>query len=150
MGRNDGLIALSEIEARCTIHDRCYAGLQTVGLRQIRGSVGRCGDFDADFRPLRSHNRDRWLNVAAVRLTGGTLPPVALVEIGGVYFVQDGHHRISVAQALGQDAIDAAVTSWQVTGPLPWETSGRARTGKQGGTRFSACPVGAMGVCGEG
>jgi hypothetical protein len=35
--------------------------------------------------------------------------------------VRDGHHRISVARALGQRDIEAEVTVWQVTGPLPWE-----------------------------
>jgi len=39
-----------------------------------------------------------------------------------LYFVRDGHHRISVAQALGQQDIEAKVVVWQVSGPLPWET----------------------------
>jgi hypothetical protein len=30
-----------------------------------------------------------------------------LVQVGDIYFVRDGHHRISVAQALGQTDIDA-------------------------------------------
>ena len=47
---------------------------------------------------------------------------MVLVQVGDIYFVRDGHHRISVAQALGQTDIDARVTIWQVTGPLPWET----------------------------
>jgi hypothetical protein len=51
------------------------------------------------------------------------LPPVALVQIGDFYFVLDGHHRISVAQAYGQRDIEARVTAWRVSGPLPWEAS---------------------------
>jgi len=31
-----------------------------------------------------------------------------------MYFVRDGHHRISVARALGQAYIDAEVTVWEV------------------------------------
>jgi hypothetical protein len=46
---------------------------------------------------------------------------VELVQVGDVYFVRDGHHRISVALALGQRDVEAEVTLWQVTGPLPWE-----------------------------
>ena len=42
-------------------------------------------------------------------------------ELQPVYFVRDGHHRISVARARGQRAIDAVVTVWDVAGPLPWE-----------------------------
>ena len=49
------------------------------------------------------------------------LPPVSLVQVGGCYFVEDGHHRISVARALGETVIDAEVTVWDVSGPLPWE-----------------------------
>src|SRR5262245_34866147 len=37
------------------------------------------------------------------------MPPVDLYKIGEVYFVRDGHHRVSVARALGNDVIDARV-----------------------------------------
>jgi hypothetical protein len=56
------------------------------------------------------------------------------VQIGNLYFVRDGHHRISVARALGQRSIEAKVTVWQVTGPLPWQAGAAAQaTGR--GTR---------------
>jgi hypothetical protein len=32
-----------------------------------------------------------------------------LIQIGDTYFVRDGHHRISVAQALGQKEIEAEI-----------------------------------------
>jgi uncharacterized protein (DUF1015 family) len=48
---------------------------------------------------------------------------VVLIQVGDVYFVRDGHHRISVARALGQEELEAEVTCWQVTGSLPWETA---------------------------
>jgi hypothetical protein len=40
---------------------------------------------------------------------GETLPPVELYRIGEVYFVRDGHHRVSVARALGRREIDGDV-----------------------------------------
>jgi len=52
---------------------------------------------------------------------GTPLPPVELVQVGDVYFVRDGHHRISVARTVGQRDIEAEVTVWHVDGPLPWE-----------------------------
>jgi ParB-like chromosome segregation protein Spo0J len=52
--------------------------------------------------------------VAEARLRGINLPPVQLIEVGGRYYVRDGHHRISVAQALGDTFIDAEVTRWQM------------------------------------
>jgi hypothetical protein len=39
------------------------------------------------------------------------LPPITLFEIGGVYFVRDGNHRVSVANAQGTAFIDAEVIS---------------------------------------
>ena len=116
------LINLAEIEATCVPVGHYYAGARRVPISQIRGSgnEGRCWDFDADFRPLKAHSTARWLAIATARQMGVTLPPVALIEIEGVYFVEDGHHRISVARAMGQPDIEATVTVWQVAGPLPW------------------------------
>jgi hypothetical protein len=85
-------------------------------------SVSRTSAIDRDFNPLQDHHRGRWPRVAAARDQDKVLPPVVLVQVGKVYFVRDGHHRISVARALGQLDIEAEVTIWQVSGPLPWET----------------------------
>ena len=113
-GHSRCLLTLAEIEATCTIHVYPSAGIQTVPLSQIRGSQGRSDDFDRDFNPLQEHNKARWLNIAAARRRGKVLPPVELIQIGDIYFVLDGHHRISVARAFGQESIDAAVTVWEV------------------------------------
>jgi hypothetical protein len=66
----------------------------------------------------------RWLSVAAARDQDEVLPPVVLVRVGDVYFVRDGHHRISVALALGQLDIEAEVTIWHVSGRLPCDAHG--------------------------
>jgi hypothetical protein len=95
--------------------------VKTVAIDQIRGSEGRCRYFDRDFRPLHDKARGRWLNIARARQQGKSLPPVVLVQVGDTYFVRDGHHRISVARALGQLDIEARVTVWHVSGTLPWE-----------------------------
>jgi hypothetical protein len=89
-----------------------------VPINLIRGSQGRSHDFDRDFNPLQHHTKGRWLSVAAAWQRGKELPPVDLIQVRDFYFVQDGHHRISVAQALGQQVIEAEVTVWNVTGPL--------------------------------
>jgi hypothetical protein len=118
-GRSRCLLSLVEIEATCTVHVHHSAGIQTVPLSQIWGSEGRSDDFDRDFNPLQDHNKERWLNIAAARRRGKVLPPVELVQVGDIYFVLDGHHRISVARAMGQRAIEASVMVWRVTGSLP-------------------------------
>ena len=86
--------------------------LQFVPIEDIEGSEGRSRDFDAQFRPLRKHIQERWINIAIARTKGVQLPPVDLIQIGEKYFVRDGHHRISVARAQGQVVIDAMVTVW--------------------------------------
>ena len=58
------------------------------------------------------------MSVTRAYLRGIGLPPVELIQIGEVYFVRDGHHRISVAAALGQQEIDAVVTIWHMTEPV--------------------------------
>ncbi|NJN96473.1 MAG: hypothetical protein HC875_21390 [Anaerolineales bacterium] len=83
-------------------------------LSQIRGSQGRCLDFDRHFYPRCDHLKSRWLAVATAQQMGAALPPVELIQVGEIYFVRDGHHRISVAKALGQLEINAQVRVWQI------------------------------------
>jgi hypothetical protein len=116
-GRSSRLLDLKTIAANNTIRARHAASLQVVSIGQIRGSEGRADDFDAAFHPLQSHTEVRWRSVARAWLGGITMPPVELVQIGDTYFVRDGHHRISVARALGQQAIEAHVTIWQIEQP---------------------------------
>jgi hypothetical protein len=121
VGRSRGLFDVATVEADCRVTASCDAGYQMVSIDRIRGSEGRVHDFDCDFYPLKDHNRERWLGIAQARHRGRALPPVALIQVGDLYFVRDGHHRISVARALGQLDIEATVIVWQVEGPLPWE-----------------------------
>ncbi|HBY99339.1 MAG TPA: hypothetical protein DEP84_36280 [Chloroflexi bacterium] len=92
---------------------RYRAGAQTIAINRIAGSEGRSLDFDLAFRPLHNHSRERWLGIAMAYQQGAALPPADLVQVGDVYFVRDGHHRISGARALSQRYIEAVVTVWQ-------------------------------------
>ena len=85
------------------------AGSRTVAIQRIKGTEGRSSDFDCDFNPLHARTRDRWMSIANARIQGDTLPLVQLIQLGDEYFVRDGHHRISVARALGEEYIDAKV-----------------------------------------
>lgn len=85
-------------------------GLTVVPLSKICGSVsGRAKDFDSSFRPLNRQTEGRWVNIAKARRLGKRLPPVQLLQIGNKYFIEDGHHRISVCAAFGDQLIDATV-----------------------------------------
>jgi hypothetical protein len=85
-------------------------GLQVVGLDSIVGTIDRERDFDRRFRPTSRRVRSRWEAIAAAMRRGEALPPVDLLKVGDFYFVRDGHHRVSVASALGLGDIDAYVT----------------------------------------
>lgn len=85
-------------------------GLNVVQLDQIVGSVDRGRDFDRRFRPTSGRSRGRWEQIAAAARRGEAFPPIDLVKVGQIYFVRDGHHRVSVARALGRTDIDAYVT----------------------------------------
>ena len=100
------------VEAQCSIPSHYSAGVQQIPLEQIRGSEGRMQDFDRDFNPRHKRMRDRWLSVFNAWERGVSLPPVELIQVGDIYYVRDGHHRISVARAHGLHYIDAEVTVW--------------------------------------
>jgi hypothetical protein len=85
-------------------------GLKVVPLDAIVGTVDRTQDFDRGLRPTSPRLRSRWERIAAAQRRGEALPPVSLYKIGDLYFVRDGHHRVSVARALGRKDIDAYVT----------------------------------------
>jgi hypothetical protein len=85
-------------------------GVQTIPLDSIVGTVDRRrAEFDRSFRPMTGELRDRWQRVAAARRRGTALPPIDVYRVGGLHFVEDGHHRVSVARALGDDDIEARV-----------------------------------------
>jgi hypothetical protein len=103
------LLDLQSFKSPTCIVNRHFAGVQSVSIERIQGSEGRIEDFDNSFNPTQERSSSRWLNVASVRLAGTALPPVELIQFAGIYFVRDGHHRISIAKALGEDYIDAEV-----------------------------------------
>jgi hypothetical protein len=92
-------------------------GLQVVPLDAIVGTVDRTRDFDRQFRPTSGRVRARWERIAAAMRGGEPLPPIDVYRIGDLHFVRDGHHRVSVARALGRRDIDAYVT--EVTTRVP-------------------------------
>ena len=89
--------------------------------RRHRRDVDRAADFDRGFRPTTQRLRSRWERIAAAQRRGEAMPPVSLFKVGDLYFVRDGHHRVSVAKSQGRDDIDAYVT--EVTTKLSSRTT---------------------------
>jgi hypothetical protein len=80
-----------------------------VPVDEIVGTAERQHDFDHEFRLVNGALRDRWQRLEALVRQGVEPPPVTLVQLGELYFVLDGHHRVSVARALGRVAVSADV-----------------------------------------
>lgn len=87
-----------------------YGGGQSIPINQIQGSFNRCEDFDINFLPKNSNSKERWVSIAAAMYQDKALPAIKVYLIGDTYFVEDGHHRVSAARALGRLFIDAIVT----------------------------------------
>jgi hypothetical protein len=85
-------------------------GLQVIPLGSIVGTVDRGREFDRGFLPTSGKVRPRWERIAELQRRGKAMPPIDVYRIGDLHFVKDGHHRVSVARALGHDTIDAYVT----------------------------------------
>lgn len=103
------LVALSEMALQGELRPAAYVGTKSVDITKIYGSEDRTQDFDRDFNPISQRIRERWTHIARLFLKGEALPPVELIQLGDGYFVRDGHHRISVARALGNRYIDAEI-----------------------------------------
>lgn len=115
LGRqSEQLLELGETLCCAELQSSHYAGQKAVEIDLIQGTENKSAEFDKKFHPLKETSRSRWLNVALERLRGHDLPPVELVEVDGIYYVRDGHHRISVARSLGETYIDAEIVRMHV------------------------------------
>lgn len=111
-GESLDLLPYDEVSSKLRAVSQTNIGLQQVPLKNIIGSVNRTSDFDRKFRPLHDDDRSRWANVKTAMTSphAAGVPPVSLYKIGEAYFVMDGNHRISIAQEMGLDSIEAYVT----------------------------------------
>jgi hypothetical protein len=98
-----------DLEAVAALSQR-PARLRPVPVPAIVGTVDPTKDFDAQFRPASDRIASRWQRIARAHRDGRPLPPITVIERPDGYYVLDGRHRVSVARALGHDAIDAWVS----------------------------------------
>src|ERR1700716_2549162 len=112
------LLSFDEVRRAARLEGQSYRGLKDVPIAQIRGSVGRPNDFDASFLPVRPQMRQRWAQLDAAMRRGEAVPPIEVYHLGDVYFVKDGHHRVSVARHLGWKTIPARVIEVRTRAPL--------------------------------
>lgn len=99
--------------------NRKFIGLQEIPVAQIVGTLSRQADFDNQFRPLNPHLRERWVDVF-ISFSSDNWAPIQVHKVGEQYYVEDGHHRVSVARAIGMAYLQAEV----------WEYSAQPATVK--------------------
>lgn len=108
-GQPTTLLSYDEVKEKLRIGGPIYRGVQTVLVDQIAGSLNRYHEFDRVFLPASDKLATRWQSVNRAFYQEISLPPVVLYKVGQVYFVVDGHHRVSVAREMGQIYIEAEV-----------------------------------------
>jgi hypothetical protein len=114
---DETLLPLAEVTARLRLLGQHYVGVTSIPVARIIGSVDRSVDFDRLFRPRRRPLRDRLRALRRV-FPDGVIPPITAYEVGDVYFVVDGHHRVALAHELEMEYVDAEVTALRISHAL--------------------------------
>lgn len=123
-GRRSHLWSLDELVNTMRPEQTLYLGVQDILLPQIVGSTGRYRDFTRHFLPSVNDdlNKERWRTIYTLVVSGVGFPPIEVYQLDQAYFVQNGHHRVSVAAYLGWQTIQAHVTRLSIpwTWPVQW------------------------------
>ncbi len=119
-GKTADLFSYDEVRDKVHAIETNKRELKSIPLDSIVGSVGRYKDFTRSFLPLIEGDEFRWARVHSLTTSLEGLPPIEVYQIGEVYFVRDGNHRVSVARDLGAKQIEAYVT--QVKADVPLES----------------------------
>jgi hypothetical protein len=111
------LVYLPMDTGQAAVAQRHPLGVQAITIQSIVGTVDahKAATFDRDFRPP-SWSRGRWTLMYLAARRGFQLPPISVYRIGDKHFIRDGHHRVSVARALGAAGIDAHIVELLWTG----------------------------------
>lgn len=109
-GKSADLLSYDDVRKKLRATETNQRELREIPLDAIVGSVGRYTDFTRHFSPQWDESKSRWTRVRT-KVDGMTgLPPIEVYQIGEVYFVIDGNHRVSVAHSLESPTIEAYVT----------------------------------------
>jgi len=124
LGKTDNdLLPFDEVMKRVPLKGQSYFGLKQIETDKIVGSVSRYLEFDRAFLPRQTHTRERWERIDQAYYSDVILPPIDVYQIGDVYFVKDGNHRVSVARERGQMYMDAFVVKISIPGTMDKNTN---------------------------
>jgi len=112
------LLSFDQVQALLRSRTPLLRGIREIPLDHIVGSVGRYRDFNRAFLPLSEAVKDHVREIGAAMRDGAGLPPIEAYQIGDVYFVRDGNHRVAAARQLGLSTIQAYVSEVKSRVPL--------------------------------
>ncbi len=112
------LLSFDQVQALLRSTTGISRGTRMIPISHIVGSVGRYRDFDRAFLPLNPASEERWKRIDVAMHAQQGLPPIDVYQVGEVYFVKDGNHRVSVARANGLAEIEARVYEVPTRVPL--------------------------------
>ncbi len=109
-GKPADLLSYEDVREKLQARETNQRELKDIPLDAIVGSVGRYTDFTRSFFPRLEKDEDRWTHVRMQVEGSEGLPPIEAYQLGDVYFVIDGNHRVSVARSLNAAFIQGYVT----------------------------------------
>jgi hypothetical protein len=122
-GRPSDLLSFDEVRERLHLKQVVDRGIQEISLAAIVGTVGREHDFNRAFFPRGESLRQRWKEIKEIAEGPIGFPPIELYKVHDVFFVIDGHHRVSVARSLNAPTIEAHVKEFLSAIPLTVDSS---------------------------
>ena len=116
-GKNYDLVDYNEVRKRLS-NAYNIPVTKEIPIASIVGTVSRNQDFSRTFLPKLVEDESRWVNVKLANESMEGVPPIDVYQIGEVYFVLDGHHRVSVMKSIKADYIQANVRVINTDVPL--------------------------------
>lgn len=116
-GRTTELVPFDDVQRLLGLHTPRDRGLHDIPITKIVGSVGKGHAFTRSLWPKHARQKERWKRVYTLVRGVQGLPPIDVYKVGDVYFVIDGHHRLSVARQLDVSRIEAHVIEF--VSPIP-------------------------------
>lgn len=137
-GRPADLLPFDAVREKLRLRNLVDRGVHEVPLERIVGTVQREREFNRAFLPREESLRDRWEEIEGLAEGAKGFSPVELYRVGNTHFVVDGHHRVSVARAMGSSTIEARVKEFTAPVTLPPDASIEDVVARQGLADFLA------------
>ncbi len=127
-GKSAELLSYDDVLNKLRSTGRSTRGLREIPVEAIVGTVERATDFTRTFLPRKASDEQRWVGLMnfVQQHSLDALPPIDVYQVGSAYFVQDGHHRVSIARQQGIQFVTAYVTEVFTRVPLSPEADWNA------------------------